>query len=91
MLIGYYRKVVDNVVDLSDIELIDRDVSVLVVPFSRSTIFPYHRAVYSQEKYERLFSDEYRAVHPDRRFVLVSQTSGMVHIVMDEMALIKEE
>jgi len=91
MLVGYYRKVVDNIVDLSDIEIPDRDISVLVVPFVQGEVFPYHRAIYSQEKFEKLFSEECRKEHPDRRMILVTQTSGGVHIVFDEMALIEEK
>jgi len=90
MLVGYYRKVIDNMVDLSDIEMPDRDIGVLVVPFVRDEVFPYHRAIYGQEKYEKHFSEEYRKERPDRRFILVAQTSGMVHVVFDEMALIEE-
>lgn len=91
MLVGYYRKVVDNIVDLSDLELPDRDISVLVVPFVQSEVFPYHRAIYCQERFEKLFSEEYRKEHPDRRLILVTQTSGGVHVVFDEMAFVKEE
>lgn len=91
MLVGYYRKVVENIVDLSEIELPDRDIGVLVVPFVRGDVLPYHRAIYCQEKFEKLFSEEYRKEHPDRRMILVTQTSGGVHVVFDEMALMKEK
>jgi len=91
MLIGYYRKVIDNMVDLSDIEMPDRDISVLVVPFVRDEVFPYHRAIYCQEKFEKLFSEECRKERPDRRHIIVTQTSGMVHVVFDEMALVEEK